>query len=150
MIYISHRGNVDGPDKELENSPGYIKNTLCMGFHVEVDVWLVGSDFYLGHDYPKYKTTKEFLSNERFLCHCKNVSSLESLLENGIHCFSHESDSYAFTSRGFVISHPGLSCSSKKLIIMKPEFYTEKRPECFGVCSDYIYPYREKYENEKY
>lgn len=149
MIYISHRGNVDSPNKNIENNPEYIKTALYMGFDVEVDVWLIGSDFYLGHDQPQYKTTKRFLSNNKLLCHCKNVQALEKMLEENIHCFSHESDKYAFTSKGFVISHPGLSCNSKKLIIMKPELYTRKIPDCFGICSDYIYQYREKYENEK-
>ena len=67
MIYISHRGNVDSPNKNIENNPEYIKTALYMGFDVEVDVWLIGSDFYLGHDQPQYKTTKRFLSNNKFI-----------------------------------------------------------------------------------
>ena len=39
MIFIAHRGNTKGPNKELENTPGYIDEALDNGFDVEVDIW---------------------------------------------------------------------------------------------------------------
>ena len=39
MILISHRGNIDGPNPKLENSPEYIQLAMEKGFDVEVDVW---------------------------------------------------------------------------------------------------------------
>ena len=47
MILISHRGNINGPNPEMENDPRYIENTLGKGFNVEVDVWSNDSDFFL-------------------------------------------------------------------------------------------------------
>ena len=38
MIYISHRGNVDGPVKDKENNIDHIQKALNKGFEVEVDV----------------------------------------------------------------------------------------------------------------
>jgi hypothetical protein len=36
---ISHRGNLLGLDKENENNPNYILNSINLGYEVEVDVW---------------------------------------------------------------------------------------------------------------
>ena len=46
MIYISHRGNIDGPDTGKENSPDYIIKALSLGFDVEIDVWFKDDKFY--------------------------------------------------------------------------------------------------------
>ena len=37
MFFISHRGNISGPNKEYENKPEYIKKALTMGFDCEID-----------------------------------------------------------------------------------------------------------------
>ena len=39
MYLISHRGNLEGPKAEYENSISYIENAISKGFEVEVDVW---------------------------------------------------------------------------------------------------------------
>lgn len=36
MKIISHRGNISGPDPELENNPMYITKALDAGFDVEL------------------------------------------------------------------------------------------------------------------
>ena len=41
MKLISHRGNILGRKKQLENNPNYIENTLKLGYDVEIDVWSV-------------------------------------------------------------------------------------------------------------
>ena len=38
MILISHRGNINGPNPEMENNPEYIQKALDLGYDVEVDV----------------------------------------------------------------------------------------------------------------
>jgi hypothetical protein len=146
-IFISHRGNIDGRSPENENKEEHIMEATALGFNVEVDVWRIAGSFYLGHDYPAYETSKDFLlTNEGLLCHAKNVAALEWLTSKNIHCFWHNQDKYTMTSKGYIISYPGVSCSSKKLIIMKPEFHSKKIGKCFAICSDYIYKYRTQYE----
>ena len=54
MILISHRGNVDGPNPEKENHPSYIDMTIKAGYNVEIDVWYIDNNWYLGHDAPQY------------------------------------------------------------------------------------------------
>mgnify|MGYP005995747501 FL=1 len=55
MIFISHRGNINGIIKERENTVSYINEALSTGFNVEVDIWYKNKSFYLGHDNPKLK-----------------------------------------------------------------------------------------------
>ena len=54
MIFIAHRGNLTGPNQQLENSPAYIDAARIAGFHVEIDVWQRDEKFYLGHDQPDH------------------------------------------------------------------------------------------------
>ena len=47
MKFISHRGNLYGPNPKLENKPTYIIEALKMGFDVEVDVFFRNKKFCL-------------------------------------------------------------------------------------------------------
>ena len=64
MRFISHRGNLYGPDLEREKHPDYITEALNLGYDVEIDVWLLNGVYWLGHDEPQYKTNLEFLKND--------------------------------------------------------------------------------------
>ena len=39
MILISHRGNINGRQPNLENLPEYIDSALELGYDVEIDIW---------------------------------------------------------------------------------------------------------------
>ena len=69
MFLIAHRGNINGKVPELENSPDYINAAISNGYDVEVDVWFQDDEFYLGHDFPQYKTSVEYLRNNKLWCH---------------------------------------------------------------------------------
>ena len=45
MLFISHRGNIDGINVKNENKPSYILNALKNNFDVEVDIWLIDNSF---------------------------------------------------------------------------------------------------------
>lgn len=144
MILISHRGNVDGRVKNVENSPELINHALSKGFDVEIDVWYVDSTFYLGHDNPQYKIDEKFLENERFWCHAKNEQAFFKMLENPqIHCFWHQKDDYALTSKGIPWVYPGHKVTSKGIWVL-PELtvYKSIKIDCLGICSDYISIYK--------
>ena len=55
MRLISHRGNTNGEVRESENKPSYIDEALSKGFDVEIDVWFVEGNWYLGHDTWQYE-----------------------------------------------------------------------------------------------
>jgi len=54
MKIISHRANIDGKNRFLENDPKQILKVLELGLDCEVDVWNIDGCYYLGHDFPKY------------------------------------------------------------------------------------------------
>ena len=65
QFLISHRGNLNGKNEDLENHPDYIMAAIHKGFDVEVDVWLYKDRLYLGHDKPQYPTSFDFLAYDR-------------------------------------------------------------------------------------
>ena len=80
--FISHRGNLQGPNPERENEPAYIEEAIKAGFDVEIDVWMVNNELFLGHDEPKYKISPDFLLNhqDKLWCHRseEHTSELQS------------------------------------------------------------------------
>ena len=86
MFFISHRGNISGPNKKDENKFEYIKNALNLGFDVEIDIWYYKNNFYLGHDEPIFKVNKFFLLNKKLWCHAKNLEALLNLKKIKVRC----------------------------------------------------------------
>tara|TARA_A100001515_G_scaffold59981_2_gene47338 strand:- start:1931 stop:2359 length:429 start_codon:yes stop_codon:yes gene_type:complete len=142
MILISHRGNTSGSNSELENKPEYIMNTLQKGYDVEIDVWSVDKQFYLGHDEPQYKIERSFLQNKKFWCHAKNIESFYRMIDDKkIHCFFHDKDKVALTSKGYFWSSSKNEMTNKSICVMPP-LSRDVPNYVAGVCSDYIERYK--------
>ena len=58
-MLISHRGNIDGVNKNFENQPNYIDDAIRAGYDVEVDIWYIDDKLYLGHDTADYQVDIE-------------------------------------------------------------------------------------------
>lgn len=149
MIYISHRGNINGRIEEYENYPPYIDSAIHLGYHVEVDVWFVDDEWWLGHDEPQYKTSTEWLEERQdsLWIHCKNVDAMVELESgnkhyDGFNFFWHETDTITLTSLSFIWAYPGKQPIKGSIAVM-PEIYNEDVSQCYGICSDVI----EKYKN---
>jgi hypothetical protein len=139
---ISHRGNIRGPNTEKENSPSYIMETLNLGFDVEIDVWFIDNQFYLGHDKFDYKIDKSFLINPKLWCHAKNIDALNEMLKVNIHCFWHQVDDVVLTSKQFIWTYPGRNIAKTKAIAVMPEIVKDwDISNAYGICSDYISKY---------
>jgi hypothetical protein len=145
MIYISHRGNLNGPKPELENNPQYIEAAIASGFDVEVDLWANDSGLFLGHDGPQYSVPKEWLIDRtnQIWIHCKNKEALSFAMQHDLHCFFHDTDDYTITSRGYVWAYPGKKSTSTKCIKVLPELSWWEinsgwKTQFAGVCSDFI------------
>src|SRR4051812_39938537 len=97
---ISHRGNLAGSCPSLENKPSQVESALRHGYNVEIDLWRVKGDWFLGHDEPQYRVGHFFPWQKGLWCHCKNLAALDELLvrEHNIHCnsdfFFHNTDSF--------------------------------------------------------
>jgi hypothetical protein len=148
MIYISHRGNVNGKIEEAENKPEYIDDALQMGFDVEVDVWYIDGKWWLGHDGPQYEIDFNWIDDRsaRVWVHCKNKQAVEYLTENdyeaaNINWFWHEEDTMTLTSFNYVWVYPGKQPIKKSIAVM-PEIYNDDVSKCSGICSDYIQKYK--------
>ena len=108
MIIISHRGNLNGVNSDLENTPEAILRSLDLGFDVEVDLRLHNDKLYLGHDEPQYRVDLNFLKQSNVWVHAKNKEVVPLLInEKNIHWFWHETDQLTLTSRGYVWCFPG-------------------------------------------
>jgi hypothetical protein len=142
MKLIAHRGNLFGPNPILENNPSYLIEAMTAGFDVELDVWLIDNDFYLGHNEPTYPTDIRFLSYSTCWCHAKNLPALVKMLELGIHCFWHQTDDVVLTSQGYLWTFPGKPIASDRAIAVCPERVESWDIDAAnGICSDFVANY---------
>ena len=142
MILISHRGNINGPNLQRENEPLYIMEALEKGFDVEIDVWWKEDGFWLGHDYPQYKIKREFLQKKKLWCHAKNIDAFYQMVDDEkIHCFSHDKDEVALTTKGYFWSSFENQMTNRSICVMPPDS-RDLPKDIAGVCSDYVGVYK--------
>ena len=147
MIFIAHRGNLNGPDKSRENHPDTIEEAIALGFHCEIDIWLIGAHYFLGHDFPQYPTDLHFLERHKeFLwIHCKNLEALTNLGDHfHFNCFFHDKDLYTLTSRGFIWGNINTTSNPKTICVM-PELGHHLSYGAHGICTDYPLHFRDLY-----
>ena len=92
----------------LDYGSGNVKSVFNvinhLGYDVEIDVWLVDNEFFLGHDEPQYKVHGTFLMTKGLWCHAKNIEAFYLMsLDNRIHCFFHDQDDVAL-DKSFISS----------------------------------------------
>lgn len=145
MILISHRGNINGKFELYENEPNYIKKAYDNGYDVEIDVWYINNIFYLGHDKPLYKIDLEFLKNNHFWIHCKNIECLYELSKyKDIHYFWHQNDDYTLTSWNILWTYPGKKLTNRSVAVLPEnvDYADYELKNCYGICSDNIKNYK--------
>ncbi len=147
MILIAHRGNLFGESEE-ENKPEFIDKALLEGFDVEIDLWYKNKKFYLGHDYPQYLITNQWLKEreQNLWIHCKNNKCLSTLINTDFHFFWHQNDNYVLTSKNYIWAYPGYEIISEKCIQVMPEKTNNKnllKNNIYGgICSNYVAKYK--------
>jgi len=147
LIYISHRGNLEGKNPDKENKPEYINLALYAGYQCEVDLWYIehesfGKGFYLGHDEPLYKVTEDYLHTPGLWLHCKNFLALWQLQFTKLNYFWHNNDDYTLTSHGWIWAYPGFpTANGAKAIAVLPEIDNTNTEKFSGICSDFIANY---------
>lgn len=146
MILISHRGNTNGPLPEKENDPNYIDEALSNGFNVEIDIWVINNETWLGHDKPQYKVEFEWLLTRisKIWIHCKNIDGIIYFSNFDFYPFNyfwHETDTLTLTSFNYIWSYPGKQPIKKSIAVM-PEIYNDDITNAIGICSDFIQNYK--------
>jgi hypothetical protein len=144
MFLISHRGNIDKVT-DLENQPGYIDTAIALGYDVEIDVWELDGELWLGHDEAQYKIDLAFLltRKDKLWCHAKNLYALKRMIDSGVHCFWQQGDDYAMTSKGYIFTHSKITKSTDLSILVSLSGDLDL-PRCAGICSDSISRYKDE------
>ena len=158
MIYIAHRGNTNGPNSKLETSPGYIEKAINDGFDVEVDIWYIEKELWLGHDEPQYNVDEQWVRNNIKRCwfHAKDYAALLYLSawvsSQGRHggvlrsddlcVFYHHLDNYTLTTTGFIWAYPGQPGNANTIAVL-PELHHTNIRFYHGICSDYVKEFRD-------
>lgn len=139
MIYIAHRGNLDGPNPEKENHPSHIFTALSAGFFAEIDIWYINNKFILGHDKPDYEIESGWLYNDRYFVHCKNIEALYALRNNPLpNLFFHDQDDCTLTSQGWIWTFPRKLLLTESSIAVMPERVEDwDLSVAGGICTDY-------------
>jgi hypothetical protein len=145
IILISHRGNIDGKNPQLENNPDYIDEAISLGYDVEIDLWFIDGRTYLGHDGPQYEVDDEWFANRanKLWVHCKNTDSLNWIRNTILHYFWHEEDTLTLTSKQYMWVYPGKQPIIGSVAVM-PEIYNDDVSKCIGICSDVIKQYKDE------
>uniref|UniRef100_A0A6C0J8U3 GP-PDE domain-containing protein n=1 Tax=viral metagenome TaxID=1070528 RepID=A0A6C0J8U3_9ZZZZ len=141
MKIIAHRGNLNGPCPETENTEEAIEVAIENGFDVEIDVWCLDGRLWLGHDRPDRVVDESFLyrNGSRLWIHCKNLTAL-MILRQDFQCFFHDKDAYTMTSYGVVWGNID-SARHPSMIAVMPELSWDPYPNCYGVCTDFPFKY---------
>jgi hypothetical protein len=143
---ISHRGNITGPGGQWENHPDYI-DTALRQFDCEVDLWVIGRDFMLGHDKPQFKVDYMWLYERqgKLWIHCKNPNALAFCQGTHFNYFTHDKDPYTITSKNEIWAHPTCPVLLESSIWAVPEQVDKKetillnleKRQIWGICTDY-------------
>jgi len=145
MIYISHRGNINGRNPERENDPRYVAEALMNGYDVEVDLWVVEGKMLLGHDDPQYGISRRFLINPFLWLHAKNPFAFELIVENNLRGFYHTEEDFVLTTKGHIWTYPGKRLLKNSIAVL-PEtvsYSLEDLKRCSAICSDNVQKYKE-------
>jgi hypothetical protein len=146
MKIISHRGNLNGKNKDRENHPDYIDETLnyfdnnqLKYFDVEVDLWYSNDKFYLGHDEPLYEISKKWLMDRspRLWVHVKNIEAMKYLSTINslfLNYFWHQNDSVTMTRDGYIWCYPNIYMKNGITVELGPK---TQIPEVYGICTDH-------------
>lgn len=152
MNMISHRGNLDGPNALIENSPDQIERCLELGFECEIDLRTKNQKLFLGHDTYQYEISIDWLSKHAgsLWIHCKDSESLSFLkgLKGDFNYFWHETDKHTITSKGVFWNYPGGPITGDSIAVLPETWWNplSHRPlkEAMGICTDFPNKFRQE------
>ena len=143
MILISHRGNLDKINPELENRQSYIDSAILFGYDVEIDVWEKDGSLFLGHDEPTYPVSLDWLLDrkDRLWIHTKNAGALFSLIDTKLKLFYHQKENHTIIhNTNLVWSHELSEAGPKSIIplLSSEQLKNHDGKEVYAICSDFV------------
>lgn len=141
MKIISHRGNLNGPDKSIENNPQQVDAMINLGFDVEIDLHFYKNDYYLGHDEPQYLVDKYWLLNKKdnLWVHLKTLELATFPVIQQLNYFWHENDKMTLTNKGIPWCYPEIYIDTGVTVVLTDKVISEN---VYGVCTDYPQKYK--------
>lgn len=140
MKIISHRGNIDGPNTETENTLVQIDMAIQFSFEVEIDLWNKGNDLFLGHDSPDIMISIEDLIKRKswLWVHLKAIEAFYLLSHLKFNLFFHQNDDYVITTGQYIWVYPGKPIVTSRSIAVLPEMVPNwDISKASGICTDY-------------
>jgi hypothetical protein len=145
MIFISHRGNIDKIDRSRENTKDYIDEAIQSGYEVEIDIWRINSDLFLGHDNAEKPVKLEWLAERKnsLWIHTKNREAFEffTFINESYKFFWHTIEPYIFTSNGLIWAHDYNQIEKENLCIVPllslEQVMSEDVRDWHAICTDY-------------
>ena len=125
MKIISHRGNLEKSNVELENTIPFLEKAIEMGYEVETDIWYVEKKLYLGHNGPTSVVSVDWLltNKNKLWIHCKHQDSLFYLKNfSELNIFYHDNDPFTITSKNIILINPFFETNYYDGILMMPEY----------------------------
>jgi hypothetical protein len=143
MIYIAHRGNINGRIPDRENHPDYIMEAIKQGYDVEIDIRYVDGSWWLGHDEPQYRIKADFLFNTKLWIHCKNWEALNQFRKwHSTKYFWHQNDDYTIIAGDKILVKPGQQLLENSICCMPEMGYCGDISNCYALMTDEILKYR--------
>tara|TARA_R110001592_G_scaffold338578_1_gene625830 strand:- start:88 stop:573 length:486 start_codon:yes stop_codon:yes gene_type:complete len=153
MKIISHRGNLDGPDKLRENNPKFIDECIVKGYDVEIDLRLKNNNLFLGHDFTQYEVSMDWLlqRSQNLWIHAKEFTVLQKLIlfKEKLKFFCHETDKFTIVNGGYIWCHDLKSKVDDKCIIpllSYDQIMNYNQTFFYAVCTDYVYDCEKKFK----
>lgn len=142
-LLISYRGNTSQIVPEQENKLEHIQNALNKGFHVMVDIWLVGTNnLATGTTRAQYPIDINFIRENNIICHAMTSNTMNFLLEKGLHCFMWDREKYSLTNGGLIWSSVDPQVNSRTILVLPerniPHLSVLANLKCAGICSSRI------------
>jgi hypothetical protein len=144
-ILISHRGNLNGRLPERENHPDYIHEAILAGFDVEIDLWVIDGQLFLGHDKPRHPVDFAYLLRkaERLWVHAKDLQALELVgRDPRFNAFCHVNDPRTLTTKGQVWTRSIDEDYDANSVILRLDYAIIPQPNCAGLCTNFPVRYR--------
>jgi len=146
MKIISHRGNIRGPKPEKENHPSYIQDAFKKGYEVEIDVWYINDNWYLGHDEPQYVIPYDFLFKTGLWLHAKNGDAFYELKTNTYgNVFWHTNEDWVLTNKNYIWTFPGKKLYPNSICVLPEHGYNGDIDQCYAICTDYPQKFAKQY-----
>lgn len=116
-IIISHLGNLDGRQPDLENTLPYLQTALKKGWHVCAQVFFRHGKFLLPHNAGLTPVPPAFFSNQKVWCVALDPPTLDALCDINAHTIPATAADVVLTSAQFLWTLPPATLTPRSIAV---------------------------------